>query len=142
MKKVHLFVLCKILWLVISVGKLFIYDFDCKLFFYFKGSLLVNVSRGGILDYKSILRHLETGHLGGLGIDVAWTEPFDPNDPVLQFKNVLITPHVAGVTEFSYRTMAKVLSLIHFNLIIKENPSINSLLHTFTGGWRLCSSNP
>ncbi|KMZ75211.1 putative Phosphoglycerate dehydrogenase [Zostera marina] len=74
-----------------------------------KGSLLVNVSRGGILDYKSILRHLETGHLGGLGIDVAWTEPFDPNDPVLQFKNVLITPHVAGVTEFSYRTMAKVV---------------------------------
>lgn len=93
-------------------------------FVYFKGSILVNVSRGGILDYKSILHHLETGHLGGLGIDVAWTEPFDPKDPVLQFQNVLITPHVAGVTEFSYRTMAKVLPLTPLNLI-KESSSIN-----------------
>ncbi|XP_020599280.1 uncharacterized protein LOC110038728 isoform X2 [Phalaenopsis equestris] len=74
-----------------------------------KGSLLVNVARGGILDYKSVLRHLESGHLGGLAIDVAWSEPFDPEDPILKFPNVLITPHVAGVTEFSYRAMAKVV---------------------------------
>ncbi|KAH9781201.1 D-isomer specific 2-hydroxyacid dehydrogenase family protein [Citrus sinensis] len=59
-----------------------------------KGSLLVNIARGGLLDYEAIAHYLESGHLGGLGIDVAWTEPFDPNDPILKFKNVLITPHV------------------------------------------------
>uniref|UniRef100_A0A1D1XYF7 Glyoxylate reductase n=1 Tax=Anthurium amnicola TaxID=1678845 RepID=A0A1D1XYF7_9ARAE len=74
-----------------------------------KGALLVNVARGGLLDYKSVISHLESGHLGGLGIDVAWTEPFDPEDRILKFPNVLITPHVAGVTEHSYRTMAKVV---------------------------------
>ncbi|KAJ6848378.1 uncharacterized protein M6B38_274015 [Iris pallida] len=74
-----------------------------------KGSLLVNVARGKILDYESVLHHLESGHLGGLAIDVAWTEPFDPEDPILKFPNVLITPHVAGVTEYSYRQMAKVV---------------------------------
>ncbi|CAA7396490.1 unnamed protein product [Spirodela intermedia] len=74
-----------------------------------KGALLVNVARGGLLDYKSVVANLESGHLGGLGIDVAWFEPFDPDDPVLKFPNVLITPHVAGVTEYSYRTMAKVV---------------------------------
>ncbi|XP_010910119.1 uncharacterized protein [Elaeis guineensis] len=74
-----------------------------------KGSLLVNVARGGLLEYNSVLRHLESGHLGGLGIDVAWTEPFDPEDPILKFPNVLMTPHLAGVTEHSYRTMAKVV---------------------------------
>ncbi|XP_008802910.2 hydroxypyruvate reductase isoform X2 [Phoenix dactylifera] len=74
-----------------------------------KGSLLVNVARGGLLEYNSVLHHLESGNLGGLGIDVAWTEPFDPDDPILKFPNVLITPHVAGVTEHSYRTMAKVV---------------------------------
>ncbi|OAY84127.1 D-3-phosphoglycerate dehydrogenase [Ananas comosus] len=74
-----------------------------------KGSLLVNIARGGLLDYESVLHHLESGHLGGLGIDVAWTEPFDPEDPILKLPNVLITPHVAGVTEYSYRTMAKVV---------------------------------
>uniref|UniRef100_A0A6V7QUZ5 D-isomer specific 2-hydroxyacid dehydrogenase NAD-binding domain-containing protein n=1 Tax=Ananas comosus var. bracteatus TaxID=296719 RepID=A0A6V7QUZ5_ANACO len=74
-----------------------------------KGSLLLNIARGGLLDYESVLHHLESGHLGGLGIDVAWTEPFDPEDPILKLPNVLITPHVAGVTEYSYRTMAKVV---------------------------------
>ncbi|KAJ4757095.1 D-3-phosphoglycerate dehydrogenase [Rhynchospora pubera] len=74
-----------------------------------KGSLLVNIARGGILDYNAVYQHLETGHLGGLGIDVAWFEPFDPDDPILKLPNVLITPHVGGVTECSYRAMAKVV---------------------------------
>ncbi|XP_027094370.1 uncharacterized protein [Coffea arabica] len=74
-----------------------------------KGALLVNIARGGLLDYNAVLHHLESGHLGGLGIDVAWTEPFDPDDAILNFPNVIITPHVAGVTEYSYRYMAKVV---------------------------------
>ncbi|TQD91967.1 hypothetical protein C1H46_022483 [Malus baccata] len=71
------------------------------------GALLVNIARGGLLDYEAVSYNLESGHLGGLGIDVAWTEPFDPDDPILKFNNVIITPHVAGVTEYSYRSMAK-----------------------------------
>ncbi|KAK1310265.1 hypothetical protein QJS10_CPA08g01235 [Acorus calamus] len=43
-------------------------------------------------------------------MDVAWTEPFDPDDPILKFPNVLITPHVAGITEYSNRIMAKVFT--------------------------------
>ncbi|XP_010063710.2 hydroxypyruvate reductase isoform X2 [Eucalyptus grandis] len=74
-----------------------------------KGALLINIARGGLLDYEAVARHLECGHLGGLGTDVAWTEPFDPNDKILKYKNVLLTPHVAGVTEHSYRSMAKVV---------------------------------
>lgn len=73
---------------------------------------MVNIARGGVLDYEAVYSHLESGHLGGLGIDVAWTEPFDPEDPILKFKNVIFTPHVAGVTEISYRTMAKVLTIL------------------------------
>lgn len=73
-----------------------------------KGGLLVNIARGGLLDYKAVYDYLGSGHLGGLGIDVAWTEPFDPDDDILKFGNVIITPHVAGVTEHSYKTMAKV----------------------------------
>jgi phosphoglycerate dehydrogenase-like enzyme len=74
----------------------------------FQGSLLVNIARGGLLEYDAVVHHLESGHLGGLGIDVAWTEPFDPDDPILKFNNVIISPHVAGVTEHSYRSMSKV----------------------------------
>lgn len=75
-----------------------------------KGAFLVNVARGGLLDYKAIKASLETNHLGGLGIDVAWFEPFDPTDPILQHSNVIITPHIAGVTEMAYRNMAKVIA--------------------------------
>ncbi|XP_034896964.1 uncharacterized protein [Populus alba] len=81
-----------------------------------KGALLVNIARGGLLDYDAVVHHLESGHLGGLGIDVAWTEPFDPDDPILKFNNVIISPHVAGVTEHSYRSMAKVVGDVALQL--------------------------
>ncbi|CAL1363646.1 unnamed protein product [Linum trigynum] len=81
-----------------------------------KGSLLLNIARGGLLDYSAVFDHLKSGHLGGLGIDVAWTEPFDPDDPILKFNNVIITPHVAGVTEHSYRSMAKVVGDVALQL--------------------------
>lgn len=81
-----------------------------------KGAHLVNIARGGLLDYEAVLYHLKSGHLGGLGIDVAWTEPFDPVDPVLKFPNVIITAHVAGVTECSYRSTAKVVGDVAIQL--------------------------
>ncbi|KAK9279264.1 hypothetical protein L1049_012943 [Liquidambar formosana] len=81
-----------------------------------KGALLVNISRGGLLDYEAVACHLKSGHLGGLGIDVAWTEPFDPDDPILKFPNVIITPHVAGITEFSFRSASKVVGDVALQL--------------------------
>lgn len=75
-----------------------------------KGAYLVNVARGGLLDYKAVKAALEADYLGGLGMDVAWFEPFDPADPILQHSNVILTPHIAGVTELSYRNMAKVIA--------------------------------
>ncbi|RLN29506.1 hypothetical protein C2845_PM05G20170 [Panicum miliaceum] len=81
-----------------------------------KGSYLVNIARGRLLDYKAVLSHLESGHLSGLGIDVAWMEPFDPEDPILKFSNVIITPHVAGITEYSLRTTAKIVGDVALQL--------------------------
>uniref|UniRef100_A0A0D9WXH8 Phosphoglycerate dehydrogenase n=1 Tax=Leersia perrieri TaxID=77586 RepID=A0A0D9WXH8_9ORYZ len=81
-----------------------------------KGSYLVNIARGRLLDYDAVFDNLKSGHLGGLGIDVAWTEPYDPEDPILKFSNVIITPHIAGVTEYSYRTMAKVVGDVALKL--------------------------
>lgn len=81
-----------------------------------KGALLVNIARGGLLDYEAVHSHLKSGHLGGLGIDVAWTEPFNPDNPILKIPNVIITPHVAGVTETSYRSMAKVVGDVALQL--------------------------
>lgn len=80
------------------------------------GAYLVNVARGGLLDYEAIANGLRSGHFGGLAMDVAWTEPFDPNDPILQFPNVIVTPHVAGVTQHSFRSTAKVVGDVALQL--------------------------
>lgn len=55
---------------------------------------------------------LETGQLGGLGIDVYHTEPFptDPKEPILSHPKVISTPHVAGVTASSYQEMGKIVA--------------------------------
>lgn len=66
------------------------------------------MARGGLLDYNAVVKALESGQLGGLAMDVAWSEPYDPSDPILKFPNVLITPHVAGVTTLSYENMGQV----------------------------------
>lgn len=86
-----------------------------------QGAILINIARGGLLDYDAVLTHLKSGHLDGLGIDVAWTEPFDPDDAILRFPDVIITPHVAGVTELSYRYMAKVSPKLSFKKYILLN---------------------
>lgn len=59
-------------------------------------------------------------------MDVTWTEPFDPEDPILKFPNVLISPHIAGVTEHSYRAMAKV-SLPSFQIVNNNHISYSQI---------------
>lgn len=72
-----------------------------------KGALLVNVARGGLVDYDALCGCLHDGHLGGAGLDVFWREPFDGNDPLLDLPNVVATPHVAGITTRAMSDIAR-----------------------------------
>jgi phosphoglycerate dehydrogenase-like enzyme len=70
------------------------------------GSVLIQASRGGVVDEGALAAHLQTGHLGGAAIDVYSTEPPAADNPLLMLgveaaHRLLLTPHVAGVTRQS-----------------------------------------
>ncbi|MCF7936875.1 MAG: glyoxylate reductase [Synergistales bacterium] len=71
-----------------------------------RGSFLVNVARGGLVDREALEAALDGGHLGGVGLDVFWEEPPDPGDPLFTHRNVVVTPHVGGVTREAQRGIA------------------------------------
>ena len=66
------------------------------------GAYLVNLSRGGLVDRDALEEALSLGRIAGVGLDVFWEEPPDPDDPIFQY-NVLATPHVGGSTDVSIR---------------------------------------
>lgn len=70
------------------------------------GAILVNTSRGGVIDDHALAEAVRSGRLAGAGIDVTEPEPPAPDNPLLALEQVLITPHIAAHTEDSMRRMA------------------------------------
>lgn len=67
------------------------------------GALLVCCARGGVVDEEALADALNSGHLGGAGVDVFDPEPVRSDNPLLKAKNCLVTAHVAGVTDETTR---------------------------------------
>jgi D-3-phosphoglycerate dehydrogenase / 2-oxoglutarate reductase len=68
-----------------------------------KGSLLINASRGSVVDYEALVEFLKNGHLAGAAADVFPEEPASNTEkfrsPLQDFDNVLLTPHIGGSTQ-------------------------------------------
>lgn len=60
------------------------------------GAYLINVGRGSVVDTESLVRALESGKLGGAGIDVVDPEPLSTESPLWEMDNVIISPHVGA----------------------------------------------
>jgi D-3-phosphoglycerate dehydrogenase / 2-oxoglutarate reductase len=69
------------------------------------GSILVNVSRGAVVDDAGLIEALRDGRIGGAALDVFATQPLPGDHPYFSFDNVIITPHMAGITEESMMRM-------------------------------------
>jgi phosphoglycerate dehydrogenase-like enzyme len=67
------------------------------------GSVLINTSRGGVVDQDSLLAAVESGHLFGAGLDVTDPEPLPTDHPLLHDDRIVVTPHVASGTRAGKR---------------------------------------
>jgi phosphoglycerate dehydrogenase-like enzyme len=68
------------------------------------GAILVNISRGPIVEEQALIESLRSGHLAGAGLDVFDREPLPADHPFRSLDNVVLTPHTGYVTEDMFRT--------------------------------------
>lgn len=66
-----------------------------------EGAILINAARGGVVDESAVIEALREGRLGGAALDVFESEPLDGESGAAfaGISNVLLTPHIAGITE-------------------------------------------
>lgn len=69
---------------------------------------VINVARGALIDEAALYDALLSGRIAGAGLDVFSVEPPDPNLPVFQLPNVVVTPHTSGSTDGTARRRAGV----------------------------------
>lgn len=71
-----------------------------------RGAIIINTSRGAVIDTEALVEALEKGLIAGAGLDVYEEEPLNPNHPLTRFKNVVLTPHIGSATRETRLAMA------------------------------------
>jgi D-3-phosphoglycerate dehydrogenase len=71
------------------------------------GVFIINTARGELIDEKALIKALEQGKIGGVGLDVIEGEPIGKDHPLLSFDNVVITPHISAYTYECLRRMGE-----------------------------------
>lgn len=76
-----------------------------------RGAILINASRGTVVDIAALHKALESGHIGGAALDVFPTEPKGPDEalvsPLVGLPNVILTPHIGGSTQESQENIGR-----------------------------------
>lgn len=78
-----------------------------------RGAYFIAVSRGAVYSMDALVQALSSHRLAGAGVDVTDPEPLPKNHPLWKFKNVVITPHIAGASD---RSLGRVLDLLRENI--------------------------
>jgi len=85
--------------------------FDAAAFAAMKpGAAIYNVGRGPVIDTAALIAALESGHLGGAGLDVTDPEPLPAESPLWDMENVLITAHTSGATPRYWERQAALIA--------------------------------
>ncbi|MER6977628.1 C-terminal binding protein [Streptomyces carpinensis] len=87
-----------------------------------RGAVVVNVSRGGLIDEKALADALRDGHLGGAGLDVFESEPLAADNPLRDAPNTFLTPHSAWKSRSSLSALQDGAVRRSRNLLGGEEP--------------------
>lgn len=72
------------------------------------GCLIVNIGRGELIDEPALVAALESGHVGGAGLDVFAAEPLPEESPLWRMSNVIVTPHSSGTTPGNFHRASEI----------------------------------
>jgi phosphoglycerate dehydrogenase-like enzyme len=75
-----------------------------------QGALLINTARGSLVDESALVEALESGHLGGAGLDVFAREPLPRDHPLTKLDNCVLSPHSAFATDRAIRGVSELCS--------------------------------
>ncbi|MEM1623942.1 MAG: glyoxylate reductase [Sulfolobales archaeon] len=75
-----------------------------------RSAILINTSRGAVVDTEALVKALRDGWIAGAGLDVFEEEPLDPNHPLTALKNVVIVPHIGSATYEARHAMAEAVA--------------------------------
>lgn len=90
------------------------------------GAFFINVSRGPIVQETALIRALREGWIAGAGLDVFDTEPLPGDHPLYEFPQVIITPHVSGITPKFFERIAAVMAE-NIRRYVKGEPLANPI---------------
>jgi len=93
-----------------------------------KSAFLVNTARGGIIDETALHAAVTTGVIRGAGLDVLDREPPNPSNPLLALPNVVLAPHMAGVTAESFDRMAVAVAN-NLLSVLDGKPDMNNVVN-------------
>jgi D-2-hydroxyacid dehydrogenase (NADP+) len=88
------------------------------------GGILINLARGPVVDEKALVRALQSGHLGGAGLDVFEEEPLPDDSALWDMPNVIVTPRIGGMSDVY---PMQVLPLLVHNLRCYEQGRLGEL---------------
>jgi D-3-phosphoglycerate dehydrogenase len=88
-----------------------------------KKPLLINTSRGPIIDEKALIQALEQGLIAGAGLDVLEKEPPDSKNPLLKMENVILSPHIGFYSEESISELKRRTARNVSNVLLGKWPS-------------------
>ena len=88
------------------------------------GACIINTARGGVIDYAALAAELRSGRLGGAALDVFEQEPLPANNGFDGVPNLLLTPHIAGVTKDSNQRVSQLTAENVLRFLRGEQPTV------------------